>query len=132
MKHFDNYRICLLYTSDAADDLLCVDLGGRRIIKKKKKGQAATAELQGQVPELIFDLMNGGSVAEGAGQHVENLWDEGLQQFGLESGQGFCDAHEWASVQDKVSVPKPPYPTEALLAIPQAAVTPPRRIDYVT
>ena len=28
-------RPCLLYTSDAADDLLCVDLGGRRIIKKK-------------------------------------------------------------------------------------------------
>src|SRR5680860_1115493 len=23
-------RVCLLYTSDAADDLLCVDLGGRR------------------------------------------------------------------------------------------------------
>ena len=29
------YDDCLLYTSDAADDLLCVDLGGRRIIKKK-------------------------------------------------------------------------------------------------
>eukprot|EP00657_Telonema_sp_P-1_P001840 TRINITY_DN1455_c0_g1_i1.p1 TRINITY_DN1455_c0_g1~~TRINITY_DN1455_c0_g1_i1.p1 ORF type:complete len:111 (-),score=4.44 TRINITY_DN1455_c0_g1_i1:19-351(-) len=29
-------KTCLLYTSDAADDLLCVDLGGRRIIKKKK------------------------------------------------------------------------------------------------
>ena len=29
------YISCLLYTSDAADDLLCVDLGGRRIIKKK-------------------------------------------------------------------------------------------------
>eukprot|EP00657_Telonema_sp_P-1_P000664 TRINITY_DN11293_c0_g1_i1.p1 TRINITY_DN11293_c0_g1~~TRINITY_DN11293_c0_g1_i1.p1 ORF type:complete len:127 (+),score=40.11 TRINITY_DN11293_c0_g1_i1:135-515(+) len=28
---------CLLYTSDAADDLLCVDLGGRRIIQKKKR-----------------------------------------------------------------------------------------------
>ena len=26
---------CLLYTSDAADDLIGVDLGGRRIIKKK-------------------------------------------------------------------------------------------------
>ena len=25
-------RPCLLYTSDAADDLLCVDFGGRRII----------------------------------------------------------------------------------------------------
>ena len=30
---------CLLYTSDAADDLLCVDLGGRRFIQKKKKIQ---------------------------------------------------------------------------------------------
>src|SRR5680860_1588844 len=29
--------LSLIYTSDAADDLLCVDLGGRRIIKKKKK-----------------------------------------------------------------------------------------------
>ena len=28
---------CLLYTSDAADDLLCVDLGGLRTVKKKKK-----------------------------------------------------------------------------------------------
>src|SRR5665811_2610981 len=27
---------CLLYTSDAADDLTRVDLGGRRLIKKKK------------------------------------------------------------------------------------------------
>src|SRR5659263_776229 len=33
---------CLLYTSDAADDLLCVDLGGRRIIKKKKKKKYKT------------------------------------------------------------------------------------------
>src|SRR5665213_737821 len=32
---FALYKPCLLYTSDAADDLLCVDLGGRRIIKKK-------------------------------------------------------------------------------------------------
>ena len=28
---------CLLYTSDAADDTPCVDLGGRRIIKKNNK-----------------------------------------------------------------------------------------------
>ena len=28
---------CLLYTSDAADDLLCVVLGGRRVIKKNNK-----------------------------------------------------------------------------------------------
>ena len=29
------YKICLLYTSDAADEEDSVDLGGRRIIKKK-------------------------------------------------------------------------------------------------
>ena len=34
---FDMIQTCLLYTSDAADDLLCVDLGGRRIIKKKNR-----------------------------------------------------------------------------------------------
>src|SRR5450756_87866 len=36
-QNFAQVTNCLLYTSDAADDLLCVDLGGRRIIKKKKK-----------------------------------------------------------------------------------------------
>ena len=35
MRPVANPASCLLYTSDAADDLLCVDLGGRRIIKKK-------------------------------------------------------------------------------------------------
>mgnify|MGYP003381551186 CR=1 FL=1 len=29
------FRFCLLYTSDAADERSSVDLGGRRIIKKK-------------------------------------------------------------------------------------------------
>eukprot|EP00831_Metopus_contortus_P039210 TRINITY_DN3075_c0_g1_i1.p3 TRINITY_DN3075_c0_g1~~TRINITY_DN3075_c0_g1_i1.p3 ORF type:complete len:279 (-),score=44.60 TRINITY_DN3075_c0_g1_i1:17-853(-) len=32
-----HFNSCLLYTSDAADDTPCVDLGGRRIIKKKKR-----------------------------------------------------------------------------------------------
>ena len=31
-----NGKPCLLYTSDAADERSSVDLGGRRIIKKKK------------------------------------------------------------------------------------------------
>ena len=37
---FNNFilnHFCLLYTSDAADERSSVDLGGRRIIKKKKK-----------------------------------------------------------------------------------------------
>ena len=33
---------CLLYTSDAADERSSVDLGGRRIIKKKKKQRSVT------------------------------------------------------------------------------------------
>ena len=33
----DQMKACLLYTSDAADERSSVDLGGRRIIKKKKK-----------------------------------------------------------------------------------------------
>ena len=40
--------LCLLYTSDAADDLLCVDLGGRRIIKKKK---TLTISIDSTTPE---------------------------------------------------------------------------------
>ena len=31
------FNSCLLYTSDAADDLTRVDLGGRRIIKNSGK-----------------------------------------------------------------------------------------------
>src|SRR5680860_1909133 len=38
-KLLSGQNTCLLYTSDAADDLLCVDLGGRRIIKKKTQRQ---------------------------------------------------------------------------------------------
>ena len=34
---FDAVNTCLLYTSDAADERSSVDLGGRRIIKKKKR-----------------------------------------------------------------------------------------------
>ena len=36
-KNILRWKICLLYTSDAADEEDSVDLGGRRIIKKKNK-----------------------------------------------------------------------------------------------
>ena len=38
-----NARTCLLYTSDAADERSSVDLGGRRIIKKKNNAQCREA-----------------------------------------------------------------------------------------
>ena len=38
-------RPCLLYTSDASDDLPCVNLGGRRSLKKKKQKEQQTAQL---------------------------------------------------------------------------------------
>ena len=37
MSHLGRPKGCLLYTSDAADERSSVDLGGRRIIKKKTK-----------------------------------------------------------------------------------------------
>ena len=40
MKDPQKYA-CLLYTSDAADDSLRVDLGGRRIIKKVEASPGA-------------------------------------------------------------------------------------------
>ena len=36
-------RSCLLYTSDAADERSSVDLGGRRIIKKKNNSEVGEA-----------------------------------------------------------------------------------------
>ena len=44
IQHNDKAQqiICLLYTSDAADERSSVDLGGRRIIKKKKEIKART------------------------------------------------------------------------------------------
>ena len=37
IKIIQRFISCLLYTSDAADDMQCVDLGGRRIIKKRDR-----------------------------------------------------------------------------------------------
>ena len=39
-------RRCLLYTSDAADERSSVDLGGRRIIKKKKYDEYRELSMQ--------------------------------------------------------------------------------------
>ena len=47
--------ICLLYTSDAADEGLGVDLGGRRIIKKSLRQFQVIIELHlGFVPDKNF------------------------------------------------------------------------------
>ena len=54
--------ICLLYTSDAADERSSVDLGGRRIIKKKTKAKEdhvrSTHKVSGKSREVNGDIMN--------------------------------------------------------------------------
>ena len=40
------FSACLLYTSDAADERSSVDLGGRRIIKKKKQQDIAEGRVR--------------------------------------------------------------------------------------
>ena len=43
---YETYEGCLLYTSDAADERSSVDLGGRRIITKKKTHQTRRTTTQ--------------------------------------------------------------------------------------
>ena len=52
--------VCLLYTSDAADERSSVDLGGRRIIKKKKKtwNTAARGEITGKLDDYSRENNN--------------------------------------------------------------------------
>ena len=57
-------KFCLLYTSDAADDLLCVDLGGRRIIKKKTtvihrvQSVAGFTDRKARVNDVIIQMIH--------------------------------------------------------------------------
>ena len=46
---------CLLYTSDAADERSSVDLGGRRIIKKKRKQKNTHNHLLEKITNRILD-----------------------------------------------------------------------------
>ncbi len=49
---------CLLYTSDAADDLIGVDLGGRRSLKKKKESgccRGSIALIARMVSDSVMD-----------------------------------------------------------------------------
>ena len=55
-RHHDLPRLpgaCLLYTSDAADERSSVDLGGRRIIKKKKRTQIRGARIVAERTLLV-------------------------------------------------------------------------------
>ena len=45
-RHFAVHVGCLLYTSDAADERSSVDLGGRRIIKKKKEAISTSERMR--------------------------------------------------------------------------------------
>ena len=52
---------CLLYTSDAADERSSVDLGGRRIIKKKKMreiGRVCVAQLKKKARIQVSNVRN--------------------------------------------------------------------------
>mgnify|MGYP003381056327 CR=1 FL=1 len=51
-----HYYSCLLYTSDAADERSSVDLGGRRIIKKKNELQSCVSvTLSTNIAEIRLD-----------------------------------------------------------------------------
>ena len=43
------FSSCLLYTSDAADDMQCVDLGGRRIEEEKRRKEEEEKKIKEQI-----------------------------------------------------------------------------------
>ena len=49
LRYPDQSYICLLYTSDAADERSSVDLGGRRIIKKTNTGRQRKSEADADI-----------------------------------------------------------------------------------
>ena len=51
------YGSCLLYTSDAADEGLGVDLGGRRIIKKNKEFSSTREEILSMIWNMEEEIM---------------------------------------------------------------------------
>ena len=48
------YELCLLYTSDAADERSSVDLGGRRILKKKKVNRHSRVATDRRLDRTIY------------------------------------------------------------------------------
>eukprot|EP00828_Plagiopyla_frontata_P039379 TRINITY_DN5177_c0_g1_i1.p2 TRINITY_DN5177_c0_g1~~TRINITY_DN5177_c0_g1_i1.p2 ORF type:complete len:107 (-),score=31.35 TRINITY_DN5177_c0_g1_i1:7-327(-) len=46
-------NICLLYTSDAADEEDSVNLGGRRVIQKKKKNEEVEQEYVDKIRQMM-------------------------------------------------------------------------------
>src|SRR5665254_20662 len=93
--------LCLLYTSDAADDLTRVDLGGRRIITKKKNiGKIAqsiaddmlTTKVMASNKKVIFaPAMNKNMISNPLyQQNVEKLTALGYEFIDSEYGQLAC------------------------------------------
>ena len=63
--------LCLLYTSDAADERSSVDLGGRRIIKKKNKKRQKKKKKTTRRKQEVIEKTN---IVEDSDAHVY-MWD---------------------------------------------------------
>mgnify|MGYP003381582606 CR=1 FL=1 len=66
------HECCLLYTSDAADERSSVDLGGRRIIKKKTRGASVGRR-------AVYDIHTTNSKIVHRGQTSNTEEDEGTE-----------------------------------------------------
>jgi hypothetical protein len=60
-------------------------------------GEGLVAELQGEIPTTLFDLVHGLALMQGGLEPFQKLRDELSEQFLLENGQRYCDAHGGAS-----------------------------------
>ena len=63
----------------------------------QKGPRGAPAHLQQQIPQVAFDDVDSLALLESGGELFHQLGHAGLQQFRLENGQRFCNAHGRAS-----------------------------------
>ena len=90
-KPTDNSIDCLLYTSDAADDTPCVDLGGRRIIKKKEVFLKEIIKIldDNKAKDIVtIDLANKSSIADymivasgTSSRHIQSVSENTIEEL---------------------------------------------------
>src|SRR5205807_555576 len=84
--------------------------------------QGLAAQLQSDVPERALDFVQRPAIVAGCLEQVQDLGNEVFEEFLLENGQRFCDAHGRASVRVTVHQLQN-YPPEALLSTRPKATT---------
>src|SRR5258708_2195762 len=70
-----------------------------RPMSVKEGGQAALADLERQIPQTGFNVVNRPTLGHRLSDRIDDLGDEFLGQFHLENTEGFRNVHDKASLR---------------------------------